>query len=252
MTNYWKPSAECKQYADRILSAIRTIGDEIVLDNNLKHEAFYIMRLEGPAWLDTIYLIEIDRTGVNVINHKAAHECFGLYHTQEVIELVTAIRKYIQTNFDEFEDFWQLATLLTNPYEPRSWHEVDMQRYMLELMVNSLRDSFNRKDYQHIDPVVIDIDEYFRRTFSMTVKYHGESFADIMSSAHSSIVIDYIKGSYVENVVDVMLTDIEKDLLETIVRLMNKYKRATTMMYPLRKASAYAMMEAIKTSVKTR
>lgn len=137
-------------------------------------------------------------------------------------------------------------------YEPRSWHEVDMQRYMLELMVNSLRDSFNRKDYQHIDPVVIDIDEYFRRTFSMKVKYHGESFADIMASANPCIVIDYIKGSYVENVVDVMLTDIEKDILETIVRLMNKYKRATTMMYPLRKAGAYAMIEAIKTSMKTR
>lgn len=230
MSNYWKPSAECKQYADMILTIARAIGQEITFDNLISLEKYYIMKVNRTRGLDTDQLVTISNDGETIENHKAPHECFGLENTQHMIWLVAAIRNYIKTNRDEFNEFWQLLSFMTNPYNIVEDKACTMQEYAIRMMFSALRGAVNKTIEHTLEATKVYIDDYFRRSFVIPINGNTK---DIGASWYTNdqLIFDYINGKYIVKLEGVKFDEWIMDMIETIERMLNKYPEAAKKLY---------------------
>lgn len=230
LNQYWKPSAECKQYADMILMIARAIGQELTFDNLISLEKYFIMKVNRTRGLDSDILVTISGDGETIESHKAPHDCFELKNTWLMIQLVNAIQNYIKTNRDEFNEFWQLLSFMTNPYNIVEEKACTMQVLAIRMMFNALRDAVNKSFERTLVVTKVYIDDYFRRSI-VTPIIDNTKDIHIACYTDDQLIFDYINGKYIVKLEGVKFDEWIMDMIQAIEMMLNKYPEAAKKLY---------------------
>lgn len=229
---YWTPSKECKEYADIIMLAAKTCGNDIYFDCNVGNNTFLIEKILDAKIFSTERLCTFGWGKEAKIGSMPLHEWAGMHNTKLMHDLIEAISKYMSTNENDFNRFWQRLILANPPFEINNDYDLKIQKIIIKEMIDTMRGVINRDDNLYIRPGQLTVDDYFRRTITFKITDTSIKIDDPAKENETEkpqqITFDYNFGKYVSKVEGIKLNKYQQDMVELVEQSLNKYRVAAS------------------------